>query len=66
LGPPAGLLLKSGRVLIPAYHSTHSWDNGEFSHGHTMLSDDSGETWKLGGIDFGKESGLYSNEDQAV
>ena len=45
LGPPSGLLLKSGRVLIPAYHSTVPNDNGELSYGHTMISDDDGVTW---------------------
>jgi hypothetical protein len=48
-GPPAGIQLSSGRLLIPAYHSSTPDDDGEFSTGHTMYSDDRGQTWKLGG-----------------
>ena len=42
LGPPAGLSLKSGRLLIPAYHGEFHWDDGTFTHVHMMYSDDRG------------------------
>lgn len=45
LGPPAGLLLESGRVLIPSYHTTVIHGDGEISKGHTLISDDEGKTW---------------------
>jgi sialidase-1 len=53
LGPPAGLQLDSGRLLIPGYHNTMSMGNGSslgsgFTKGHTMLSDDQGESWRIG------------------
>jgi len=69
LGPPAGLQLDSGRLLIPGYHNNMSMGNGSsvgsgFTKGHTMLSDDLGETWFLGSTEFGDHN--YVNELQAA
>ncbi|GMI06457.1 hypothetical protein TrLO_g11798 [Triparma laevis f. longispina] len=69
LGPPAGLLLRSGKILIPGYHNTISMGNGSslgsgFTKGHTMMSDDNGETWYLGSEEFGDH--YYVNELQAA
>jgi sialidase-1 len=64
LGPPAGLQLKSGRLLIPSYHTTAYKGDGELSEGHTMYSDDGGATWHIGASTFG--SPFKSNECQAV
>jgi sialidase-1 len=67
-GPPAGLRLKSGRLVIPAYHDTvlpGHLDDGELSKGHAMLSDDNGKTWRLSAdSNFGGEH--WPNEVQAV
>lgn len=71
LGPPSGLKLKSGRLVIPAYHTTvyepygPSGDDGCYSKGHAILSDDGGLTWRISADnDFG---GKYlPNEPQAV
>ncbi|GMI47022.1 hypothetical protein TrCOL_g1014 [Triparma columacea] len=69
LGPPAGLQLDSGRLLIPGYHNTMSMGNGSslgsgFTKGHTMLSDDQGESWRIGSEEFGDH--YYVNELQAA
>ena len=63
-GPPASLQLASGRVVVPAYHSTTPNDNGDFSSAHALLSDDGGATFALGG---GWTLGAqFANENQAV
>jgi sialidase-1 len=66
LGPPGGLLLQSNRILIPAYYSIHTNDNGLFSTGYVMLNDDNGQIdkWYLGGK-FHLET-YFPNECQAV
>ena len=66
LGPPAGLLLQSNRILIPAYYSIHSNDNGLFSTGYMTLNDFNGQLdkWHLGG-EFNFED-YFPNECQAV
>ena len=69
LGPPAGLLLHSGKILIPGYHNTMSMGNGSsigsgFTKGHTMMSDDNGESWYLGSEEFGGH--FFVNELQAA
>lgn len=66
LGPPGGILLKSNRILIPAYYSTHPNDNGLLSTGYVMLNDHNGQVdkWYLGG-EFRDEI-YFPNECQAV
>lgn len=69
LGPPAGLQLASGRLLIPGYHAIFWPDNSTsfgsgFTKGHTLISDDDGETWEIGCRRFGEPH--FANEDQAV
>lgn len=64
VGPPAGLQLSSGRLLIPGYHTTLWKGDGCASRGHTIYSDDHGETWSIGSDDFGGP--FLSNECQAV
>jgi len=68
LGPPAGLRLSNGRLLIPAYHTSifpGTLDNGLISKGHALVSDDDGHSWRLSkDHNFG---GKYlPNEDQAI
>jgi len=36
LGPPSGIQLASGRLLVPAYHGPFHWDDGTFTHPHTI------------------------------
>lgn len=55
-GPPTGLQLTSGRLLIPADHMSPGWGS------HAMLSDDGGKTWTLSN----SMTGLGGNECQAA
>merc|ERR1712183_167725 len=67
-GPPAGLELSSGRLLVPAYHTTlfgPTVDNGLVSKGHALLSDDGGYTWRIS-LDDAFGGRFLPNEDQAV
>ena len=64
VGPPAGLQLSSGRMLIPGYHTTLYKGDGMASKGHTLYSDDSGVSWHIGSAAFGAP--FLSNECQAV
>jgi len=67
-GPPAGLRLRSGRIIIPSYHDAilpGHYDDGELSKGHALLSDDNGETWRISADNnFGGDH--WPNEVQAV
>eukprot|EP01063_Lacrimia_lanifica_P031772 TRINITY_DN5306_c0_g1_i1.p1 TRINITY_DN5306_c0_g1~~TRINITY_DN5306_c0_g1_i1.p1 ORF type:complete len:369 (+),score=104.68 TRINITY_DN5306_c0_g1_i1:66-1172(+) len=63
-GPPAGLVLSSGRVYIPCYHAARHGGDGTFTQGHSVVSDDGGATWRVGGVfPFSLE---FPNESQAV
>lgn len=64
VGPPAGLQLSSGRLLLPGYHTTLWKGDGCASKGHTIYSDDHGVTWSIGSYSFGEP--YLSNECQAV
>lgn len=59
VGPPGSLQLKNGRVVIPCYHSyIRGLDSKEglpisqlynnFGKAHVIMSDDDGDTWRLG------------------
>jgi len=68
IGPPGSLELASGRIVVPSYHSTMRGNLiNNIVHGHVMLSDDGGETWRLGKQvnGFGTGNRLV-NENQAV
>lgn len=64
LGPPGGIQLSSGRLLVPGYHTNLFKGDGLVSRGHTIYSDDHGLTWSIGSSDFGRP--YLSNECQAV
>jgi sialidase-1 len=57
-GPGVGIQLKSGRLLIPCDSKS---EGGKVRESHVILSDDGGQTWKLGGV-----VGPDCNECQAV
>jgi sialidase-1 len=57
-GPGIGIQLKSGRLLIPCDSKS---EGGKVRESHVVFSDDSGKTWKLGGV-----VGPHCNESQAV
>jgi sialidase-1 len=64
LGPPAGLRLASGRLVLPSYVSHTPNDNGDLSSGLLLLSDDEGAHWRIGAQwTFGL---AFPNECQAV
>ena len=46
--PGVGIQLKSGRLLIPAYHAILPPDGAMDYQSHMIYSDDHGKTWKLG------------------
>ena len=47
--PGGGIQLKSGRLLIPAYHAILPADGGDPDYqSHMIYSDDHGKTWQLG------------------
>ena len=64
LGPPAGIRLSSGRLLVPAYRTRSGPRlDATLSHGYALWSDDGGRTWTRGRA-FG---GLHQvNEGQIV
>jgi sialidase-1 len=64
LGPPGGIQLSSGRLLIPAYHTNKWKGDGCVSYGYTIYSDDHGATWSIGSSSFGAP--YLANECQAV
>ena len=64
LGPPGGIELESGRLLVPGYHTNLIKGDGLLSYGHTIYSDDHGLTWSLGSVEFGRP--YLSNECQAI
>ncbi|CAF1588405.1 unnamed protein product [Didymodactylos carnosus] len=70
-GPPSGILLKSNRILIPSYYSTHLNDNGLLSTGIVMLNDFNGQIdkWFIGGEFSANDElfpNIFPNECQAV
>lgn len=66
-GPGVGIQLRSGRLVIPSYHRPRLPENltrSEIlnsSRAHVMYSDDSGKSWKVGGVSEAK-----TNECQVV
>jgi hypothetical protein len=64
-GPGRGIQVESGRVIFPGYHcdlgNTH-WDgHNSTTHAHSLISDDFGNSWTLGGV-----TGPGGNEAQLV
>lgn len=50
-GPCHGIQLRSGRLLIPCdFRRRDPSDGSEYRHSHVIVSDDHGETWRIGGI----------------
>jgi len=68
LGPPGGLQLSTGRILLPGYaaNCTVTCNNGDQSSGFSMLSDDYGKTWYRSPLFGGSIKARFPNEAQAV
>lgn len=50
-GPCHGIQLRCGRLVIPCdFRRRDQSDGRESRHSHVILSDDHGETWRIGGI----------------
>jgi len=65
-GPPSSIQLASGRVIVPSYHGKIRGDFiNNIVHGHLMLSDDEGDTWRLGAVS-SRWNDLMINENSAV
>jgi sialidase-1 len=69
-GPPGSIVLRNsanhGRIVVPAYHSpAHNLD-GTFTHPHTVLSDDGGDSWRLGWVASNTTDPYFGNECQAA
>lgn len=66
-GPPGGLQLVSGRLVLPSYHSYWPhWTDGTDTRTHMLLNDDpdgGAATWRIGGVAPGFQ---WTNENQAV
>lgn len=62
-GPPAGLQLSSGRLLIPGYNMLPNATSILYAEDYLIYSDDHGLTWQLGAS---IQSPHYPGECQAV
>ena len=62
----------TGRVVVPANHSTpptvpgDNGTEGRYNGGHDLLSDDGGETWRLGYLDDDPDGWVNVNETTAA
>ncbi|MEU4964388.1 sialidase family protein [Streptomyces smyrnaeus] len=70
--PGHALQLGSGRVLVPANHSTpptapgDDGTEGRYNGGHDLLSDDDGATWRIGYVDDNPDGWVNVNETTAA
>ncbi|MFG2497399.1 exo-alpha-sialidase [Streptomyces sp. NPDC048441] len=60
-----------GRVVIPANHSlpptgTDNGTEGKYNGGHSLLSDDLGQTWRIGYVDDNSDGYVNVNETTAA
>jgi sialidase-1 len=65
-GPPGGMQLMSGRLVVPSYHSYVNNTDGTITRSHLMINDDplgSAAGWRIGGVAPGI---FWTNECQAV
>ncbi|GAB2840783.1 hypothetical protein GCM10027074_03940 [Streptomyces deserti] len=69
--PGHAIQLGTGRVVVPANHSlpptgTDNGTEGKYNGGHCLLSDDRGETWRLGYVDDNTDGYINVNETTAA
>ncbi|GGZ10680.1 sialidase family protein [Streptomyces poonensis] len=69
--PGHALQLRTGRVVVPANHSlpptgTDDGTEGRYNGGHCLLSDDRGETWRIGYADDDTDGYVNVNETTAA
>lgn len=61
----------SGRIVVPANHSlppagTDNGTEGKYNGGHCLLSDDRGQTWRIGYVDDNTDGYVNVNETTAA
>ncbi|WP_030407589.1 sialidase family protein [Streptomyces albus] len=70
--PGHALQLSSGRILVPANHSTpptvagDDGSQGRYDGGHCLLSDDGGAGWRIGYVDDDPDGWVNVNETTAA
>ncbi|MFF1375626.1 exo-alpha-sialidase [Streptomyces sp. NPDC058308] len=69
--PGHAVQLTTGRVLVPANHSlpptgADNGTEGKYNGGHCLLSDDAGETWRIGYVDDNTDGYINVNETTAA
>ncbi|MEU1115129.1 MULTISPECIES: sialidase family protein [unclassified Streptomyces] len=62
---------RTGRVVVPANHSlppsgADNGTEGKYNGGHCLLSDDEGETWRIGCVDDNTDGYVNVNETTAA
>ncbi|MGW6060078.1 sialidase family protein [Streptomyces sp. NPDC055189] len=70
-GGASGDAASSGRIVVPANHSlpptgTDNGTEGKYNGGHSLLSDDLGQTWRIGYIDDNTDGYVNVNETTAA
>ncbi|MEU6989145.1 sialidase family protein [Streptomyces sp. NPDC046465] len=68
--PGHAVRLTTGRILVPANHSlpptgTDNGTEGKYNGGHCLLSDDAGDTWRIGYVDDNTDGYINVNETTA-
>ncbi|MGA5508023.1 sialidase family protein [Streptomyces umbrinus] len=69
--PGHAVQLSTGRVVVPANHSLpptgkDTGTEGKYNGGHCLLSDDDGETWRIGYVDDNTDNYINVNETTAT
>ncbi|MFE6165731.1 exo-alpha-sialidase [Streptomyces sp. NPDC056486] len=69
--PGHAVQTSTGRVVVPANHSlpptgTDNGTEGKYNGGHSLLSDDLGQTWRIGYIDDNTNGYVNVNETTAA
>ncbi|MDX3100676.1 sialidase family protein [Nonomuraea angiospora] len=69
--PGHAVALRSGRIVVPANHSlppagSDNGTEGKYNGGHGLLSDDGGQTWRIGYVDDNPDGYVNVNETTAT
>lgn len=69
--PGHAVQISTGRVVVPANHSlpptgTDNGTEGKYNGGHCLLSDDLGQTWRIGYVDDNTDGYVNVNETTAA
>jgi sialidase-1 len=69
--PGHAIQLRSGRIVVPGNHSlppegADTGTEGKYNGGHALLSDDGGQTWRIGYVDDNPDGYVNANETTAT